>query len=174
MANRVFSRGRAPRRASSLKTWAGFTSGTTWSALSSGTATIVGSFVAGADLTVLRTRGMLSILSDAEVEEEVDGAIGLAIVSEDAFQAGITAVPTPIGDIDSDSWLLWQPFQHARALGTAAGQSPANSQYPLDSKAMRKFHADERVVVVLENGSSVFALRFHLIARMLVRTGAGA
>ena len=167
MAVRRFTRGgQAPRRSSS-KTWAGFTSGSAWDALASGTATIVGSFVAGADVTLLRLRGMLSVLSDAEVEEEVQGALGIAVVSDEAFQSGIGAVPTPMTELSSDLWALWMPFAHARALGTATGQSPAQSNFVIDSKAMRKFNADERLVVVLEN-EGAFGMRFHVNVRALV------
>ncbi len=171
MANRQRFPVRA-RRAPSRKTWAGISSGTSWTTLAANTTVIVGSLVTTGQVTLLRTRGLMAILSDAEVEEEIQGALGMAVVSEDAFNAGAASMPDPIADIDSDSWVLWQPFQHARALGTATGQSPANSEYVLDSKAMRKFHADERVALLLANNNATFGMRFHIILRSLVRLGA--
>jgi len=161
-------RGVIRRSRSSNKTWAGLSSGDTWTPVAAGGSLIVGSFIVGLDSTLVRVRGMLGILSDSEVEEEVHGAIGIARVTEDAFSSGIAAVPVPIADIDSDSWVLWQPFIHARAVGTASGQSPAQSNFVLDSKAMRKFTATDRLVIVLENDSSVFGLRFMAIVRALV------
>ncbi len=170
MVHRI-SRGFPRRRSSSLKTWGGFTSAAIFTTLAADSTVIVGSFISGADVTVLRTRGLLSIISDQEAaDEEVNGAFGLAVVSEDAFAAGAGSVPSPIGDIGSDSWLVWLPWTHT----IRNGQSETVSQFPIDSKAMRKFHADERVVVVLTNESTTFGLQFYLSIRQLVSTGAGA
>ncbi len=174
MANRSVRRFPA-RRASSLKTWAGLSSGTTWGTLAANSSVLIGSFITNFnDETLLRTRGELAILSDGEVEEEIQGALGMAVVSRDAFGIGITAVPLPINDIDNDSWVVWAPYHHARALGTASGQSPAETKLVIDSKAMRKIHGEQNLVVVLQNENTSFGLRFHLTVRVLARTGAGA
>ncbi len=156
------------RRSPSSKQWAGFTSGTSWNTLGAATSFIVGSFTAGSDLTLLRTRGLLAVLSDSEVEEEIMGAIGITVATEDAFGQGVNAIPTPISDIGSDQWVMWTPFAHARAVGSATGQSPAQTNFTIDSKAMRKFHADQRLVVVIENDSASFGMRYHLTIRTLV------
>ena len=154
------------------KTWGGFTSGAAWVAVAGSQSSILGSFVAGTDVTVLRTRGLLSIRSDQEgIDEEVNGALGLAVVSEDAFGIGVTAVPTPIADIGSDAWLMWMPFSHAFRFAAAVGlNEPIQSMFTIDSKAMRKFHADERVVVVIENEPTV-GFELNLMVRQLVSTG---
>ena len=147
-----------------------FGSAASFSSLAAGSSVIVGSFVSGGDATVVRTRGMLQILTDQRAAtEEVHGALGMAVVSQDAFDSGIAAVPTPISDIGSNSWLLWTPFEHAFGFGSNIGiQEPSSSVFTFDSKAMRKFNADQRLVVVLENSRSAFGLRFHLIIRTLV------
>ena len=160
-----------PRRTSgSNKTWAGLTSGTTWTSVAANGSIIAGSFIVGLDSTMVRIRGMLGILSDqAAADEEVHGAIGIARVTEDAFSSGIAAVPVPIADIDSDSWVMWQPFIHAfRRLDATGIAEPAQSNFVIDSKAMRKFTATDRMVIVLENDSSVAGLRFMLVIRALV------
>ena len=163
------------RRSSSLKTWAGFTSGVAFTALAAGSSVVVGSFIAGADLTLLRTRGLLAIQNDQIASsEDVHGALGMARVSEDAFNTGTGALPDPVDDIGSDSWVVWLPFAHTIQRGASGVNAPAASLFVVDSKAMRKFHADERLAVVLRNENSVAGLQYHLTLRALVRTGAGA
>ena len=175
MAVRRFARGgRTASQLRSKKEWAGFSSGTGVTTLAAATSVIVGSFVvtAGPE-TILRTRGLLSIKSDQEsADEAVHGALGIAIVSEDAFTVGITAVSTPISDIQNDSWFVWIPFHHAIQIVTAVGYSePAASLFPIDSKAMRKFHSDQRAVVVLQNNAAAAGLNFHLVLRSLAKVG---
>ena len=86
---------------------------------------------------------------------------------EDAFTVGITAVPTPIGDIGSDLWMLWMPFVHTMQRTGTGILAPSESKFVVDSKAMRKLLASERVVVILENENPSFGLRFHLSIRQL-------
>jgi hypothetical protein len=49
----------------------------------------------------------MAISSDqfAQSESQI-GAIGLAVVTDQAVGIGVTAVPTPITDLSSDSWFL--------------------------------------------------------------------
>ncbi len=172
MANRVVRR--FPARRSSSKIWAGFSNATSFQTLPAATSQILGSFVVSAgDETIVRFRGLLSIISDqVAASEEVHGAIGVAIVSEDAFNVGITAVPTPIADIQSDAWMVWQPFAHSilflqtDASGTVITEG-GQTNVVIDSKAMRKIHTDERAVVVIENQAAAFGCLVHLDIRGL-------
>jgi len=176
VANRVVrSRGGYPARRPSLKDWTGLGLDSTYNALAAASAVIVGSFTGLSDVTILRIRGLLSIGSDqVAAGEEVHGALGVAIVSEEAFTVGITAVPLPITNDDSDLWMLWQPFAHGIQFGTGVGfQEPRLSNWVVDSKAMRKMSNDQRAVIVLQNSAAAAGLIWHLDIRALARTGAG-
>ncbi len=49
------------------------------------------------EVTIVRTRGLVTVfLSAGGTLEGFDGAIGICVVSENAFNVGITAVPTPV------------------------------------------------------------------------------
>ena len=57
-----------------------------------------------------------------------DGAVGLCIVSENAFNAGIASIPTPITDIQWDGWLWYQSFSlRTPTAGTVSlGEGPTS------------------------------------------------
>jgi len=57
--------------------------------------------------TVIRSYVSILVVSDqaAAIEKQL-GAIGIVVVSEQAFAIGVTAIPTPITDAGSDLFLL--------------------------------------------------------------------
>ena len=175
MAQRSVGRSRFPSRRPSLKDWAGLGLDSTFNALAAASSVIVGNFTGLSDVTILRIRGLLSIGSDQTAAGgEVHGALGVAIVSEEAFTIGITAVPLPITNDSSDLWMLWQPFSHGIQRLTSVGfAEPRLSNWVVDSKAMRKMSNDQRAVVVLQNSAATAGLIWHLDLRSLARTGAG-
>ena len=116
--------------------------------------------------TIVRTRGELWVASDqASSSEEPFGAMGFAVVSEQARVAGVTAVPTPITEEGSEKWFIWQSW----LAYFATGQGVTWQRYSFDSKAMRKIADGDAIVVVLENASAVFGAEFILKFRMLVK-----
>ena len=106
-------------------------------------------------LTITRMRGeLLVFLTSADgVNTGYDGAVGIGLVSDEAFAAGVASMPTPIDDIDYEEWIWFQLF-HARApLAITAAASvvgPAFGRYSIDNKAMRKFPVGKTLVAVLE------------------------
>jgi len=118
-------------------------------------------------LTVVRVRGLLYVTSDQQVARETgNGAIGMAVVSDQALAIGVTALPLPLTDASSDKFLLWMPFswgQHASA-GT-----PIGFEFPFDSKAMRKVQDGEALVMVVQNASSSFGIDYQIMFRILVK-----
>ena len=59
--------------------------------------------------TIVRTRGTLAVYSDQVIASETArSAMGLAVVSDQAAAVGITAVPTPITDQDSDLFFVYE------------------------------------------------------------------
>ena len=71
------------------------------------------------------------------------GALGIGIVTTDAFDAGITAVPGPFSDSDWDGW-IWHHFFQLRGIAVqsqgadvAINSVGGTLRIPIDSKAMR-------------------------------------
>ena len=103
-------------------------------------------------LTLVRTRGafVLEMLVSGGATNEVTGAVGMIVVSSDAFAAGIASLPGPLTDIEND-WFVYEPF----ALGTEATNPPADSrvshvQRQFDSRGMRKLKFGDVLVMVIE------------------------
>ncbi len=106
--------------------------------------------------TVIRTRGVWSIKSDQVIAGEPQAAgLGSCVVSDQAAAIGVTAVPTPITDMSSDLWFVYEfllaEFTFVSAVGFDA-QGAVSGKY--DSKAMRKVEDGQDVITVLEVPSS--------------------
>jgi len=127
--------------------------------------------ISGEPFTIMRTRGILTIESDQfAATENPFGAMGMAVVSEEALAAGVTAVPQPYSNSESDLFFVHQFFWSQFVFGDATGFSTDAHSFEFDSKAMRKVQPEERIVVVLENGSNAFGLNFLLNFRMLMKS----
>ncbi len=166
MARRSVSRGRFPVRQPRSTEWVASVDRTALVTLAAGTASLDQSFNIAEPSTVVRVRGELWIASDqASANEGPFGALGFAIVSDQASAIGVTAVPTPIADQSSDLFFVHQPFQGF----FATGQGKTWQRHTFDSRAMRKVNEAETVVVVIENAEATFGLDYILIFRMLVK-----
>ena len=104
-------------------------------------------------LTIVRLRGSFAAYLEtaAAVGQGYQGAIGLGVVSENAFGVGITAVPTPITDSTWDGWLYHRFFGVHRSLAaTGAGEGSSQIRFEVDSKAMRKIPESDALIAVVE------------------------
>ena len=103
--------------------------------------------------TIVRTRGMLTVNSDQlAASESQEIGFGMAVVSDQASAIGVTAVPTPVQDMGSDLFFVYEGVVNDLIFGDATGfQSAAQTTKYFDSKAMRKVSEDQDVVVVLES-----------------------
>jgi len=102
--------------------------------------------------TVVRVRGMIQVVSDqVAVGEFQSGALGVAVVSDQASAIGITALPTPITDKGSDLWFVYQHFMSSNSAATAASIAKLSTEVEYDSKAMRKVEDGQDVVFVVES-----------------------
>ncbi len=158
---------RGPKRATQ---WLGSSTETDISSLAAGTVLLDQTFAFGEPATIVRTRGTLWVGSDQVVADEFPfGALGMAVVTDEAVAAGAASIPAPEADSDSDQWFLWTPFQASLQFGSAIGfQSPSMARYDFDSKAQRKVHDGSTAVVMIENASATDGMRFLLLFRMLV------
>ena len=106
MARRQFARGAAAISQKRLTSWFQFQPIRVTGAAGG---TIMFSLNAAAlalrPFTIVRSRFEVGIISDqtAATEDQL-GAIGMAVVSDQAVAVGVTAVPTPITDMGSDLW----------------------------------------------------------------------
>ncbi len=83
------------------------------------------------------------------------GAVGRCVVSDQAAAIGVTAVPTPITDQDSDLWIMYEQ-QFGRFGGTAVEEVGKLMQ--IDSKGMRKVDDGQDLITVFETGASTESL----------------
>jgi hypothetical protein len=101
--------------------------------------------------------------------EQAMGAFGVAVVSDQASAIGVTAVPTPITDADSDLWFTFQ-YGIARLIFDAGGAiHTAPTVYQFDSRAMRKVEQGQDIVSTFENASGTDGLLYLALWRMLVK-----
>jgi len=156
MARRDFRRGAAAIRAKRETLWA---ADTTFEVTLAGAPTAVlalslsAATLALRPFTVVRTRGFLHCQSDQAAAPETFGVgLGMAVVSDQAVAIGVTAVPTPVTDKQSDLWYVYESLFGA-TIGNAFVGNMANRgvQKEIDSKAMRRVEEGQDLIVVVEN-----------------------
>lgn len=110
-------------------------------------------------LTIVRTRGQISVRPTvATADLDIVGAFGAAIVSTEAFTAGIASVPEPFSDADWGGWYVWRSFAYSMEFGTAVGVERLSWDFEVDSKAMRKLSSNETIVFVAESIVGAFSI----------------
>ena len=161
--------GFAPRRQGTnrLVQWVG-PALQTYVAVASGGATLISSFTPGESLTIVRTRGMVSVRPESNAADvELVGAIGFGIVSDEAFAAGVASMPEPFNDADWSGWFVWRSFSYDIEFSDATGVGFLNWDFEVDSKAMRKLGPNETAVLIAESFTGAFRVSSPL--RMLVK-----
>ena len=105
--------------------------------------------------TIVRTRFELALWSDqaAAIEEQTAG-FAMAVVSDQASAIGVSAVPTPITDMASDLFFVYQLLYADESNLT--DRTRLATRMTIDSKAMRKVDIGQDLVVVaeLDSGTS--------------------
>ncbi len=120
--------------------------------------------------TVVRTRGILFGRSDqTAASENWGGAMGIAVVSDQASAVGITALPTPVTDFGSDLWFMLLQQQGRFDLKSAVGVLESGRTVDIESKAMRKVDVGQDIVVVIETTSFNLSWSTSLGFRMLIK-----
>ena len=106
-------------------------------------------------LTIVRLRGImkLTLLTAGAAGDGFFGACGIGIVTDEAFAAGITAVPGPLTDEGDELW-MWHSYFDVRSITAtiADGVNAAGvvALLPIDSKAMRKIPSGNTVFGITE------------------------
>ena len=121
--------------------------------------------------TIVRTHLEVLIRSDQLIADEIQlGAVGLAVVTDQARAVGVTAVPTPVSDDNSDSWFVHQFLFSSFAFISGVGfDSGDGRNYTIDSKAMRKVTDSDDVVVVVEGSTVGDGLQIIVGGRVLIK-----
>ncbi len=122
--------------------------------------------------TIIRTHCKFNIRSDQTgVSEDQIGAVGFGLVNDVAGAVGASAIPGPAADCGWGGWFAHQffitGFQFVSGVGV---ESVRGKEYTIDSKAMRKFSAEEDIAVMLENFGTT-GLSFAISFRMLIKAG---
>ncbi len=128
----------------------------TYVGVAGGGATLISSFDPDAaglpSPTIVRTRGFVSVQpTSVAADLEITGAMGIGIVSDQAFIAGVASIPEPFTDADWDGWYVHQMFNYKFQFSDATGFNFPRWDFEIDSKAMRKIGPNETIVVVAES-----------------------
>jgi len=121
--------------------------------------------------TIVRTHLELNFQSDQSAATQLQfGAFGIAVVNDTAAALGITAVPAPITNLDSDLWYVHQSMLASFISKTQVGiEATAGKQYTIDSKAMRKVNNDQNIVLVLESDTLGGGVAVDGLGRFLIK-----
>ena len=120
--------------------------------------------------TIIRTRLLIQIQSDQTVTSEaVAGVYARIVVSNEAADAGINSISTPIAEPDA-SFMVYQPLIANFTFISGVGvESRVGFQYTVDSKAMRKIGLQDDLVGVIELGGASEGALIMIEGRMLVK-----
>ena len=120
--------------------------------------------------TIVRTRFILFARSDQRAATEVYGvSVGLSIVTEQALAIGVTALPTPVTDADSDSFHTWDTIQSQISVTTDVGVLENGVIKYVDSKAMRKVEDGFDEAFVIEGNGLGGGCDVAKIGRQLIK-----
>jgi len=123
--------------------------------------------------TVVRTRGLVGVSSDQQAAtEDYGGAFGICVVSDQAIAIGVTAVPTPITDDNSDLWFMIERVHGRFSFGSNIGFREVGQFRTFDSRAMRKVEEGQDLSGVVESeaaGYTASGCIFKAYARILIK-----
>ena len=106
----------------------------------------------GAETTIVRIRGsgILLLKTTAAGGDGFAVGLGIGLVENNAFAAGIASLPGPLGDTDWDGW-MWHLVCHVQSVTAtiADGVNAVGSicRYEVDTKAMRKFDGGAQTLI---------------------------
>ncbi len=136
--------------------------------MASGTAVIMFSAPFTDGLTIIRNRGFVQITSSLAADLDFTGAIGLGVVTSEAFAAGVASIPEPFTDADWGGWMVWKSFAYSVDVLDATGTNTFPGwNFEIDSKAMRKVGPNSVAVGIAESQAGAFNVNW--VNRMLVK-----
>ncbi len=124
--------------------------------------------------TVVRIRGYLNIFSDVtsptvNTLESPFGAVGIAIVDGEAFDAGVASLPTPYTEAGDTQWMFHSYWSaNTGNFGAGSGWS-VPFRLTIDNKSMRKITSSDVMVWFIQNQSATDAALFTWATRVLIK-----
>jgi len=116
--------------------------------------------------TVVRTRGIIRVISDqVAAQEEYEGVVAAEVVTQAASIGGIGSIPTPLTESDGD-YFMYEPFL---GLQVAATGNNHPVTFNVDSKAMRKIGVDDQIVFVAQTSVGSQGVDVAMVGRMLIK-----
>ena len=162
-------RAAGPRR---LTSWSASTPASVYTVFAASSSILLDVFTPTVERqTVVRIRGIFCYRSDQiSATETVLLSLGIGIVEEPAAAIGITAIPTPGAEADSELWMYHQYMSSRFVFITGVGYIHNDvTTVQVDSKAMRKMDGTQRLVVVVQNqgtsGASVLG-QFRILTKL--------
>ena len=151
------------RRSQKTTDWGVGAGGTVLTSLTASGSSILGAGAAPVEpKTIVRTRGLFSAsLTVGAAGNGFFGAVGIGIVSQPAFTAGIASMPTPISEAVWEGW-MWYSFFDCRT-GVNPDDGSSIHRIEVDSKAMRKVSNDDVIfaaIEVVEVGTATLEVQF--------------
>ena len=115
----------------------------------------IGVAIGEAPVTLVRTRGHWKIrpATFSGAVQIIRAALGLIVVSADAFAIGVTAMPGPIDNAEND-WIVWSPLALSVPAAAITGQL-SDADAVIDSRGMRKLKGGDVLAVVIDVVSDV-------------------
>jgi len=167
-------RGTFPQRSRRSVTWGVGPGGESSLLVAGSSNAILGSSVVatGTEVTVVRTRGAFSTYL-VMAAAAIDGffyAVGIGVVTAQAFGAGVASLPDPFDDTDWDGW-LWHHFGSVFSpTGTIGSSVMEAERLEIDSKGMRKLDANEVLFATISTTEvGTATMRVQLDSRMLFK-----
>ncbi len=167
--------GRTPQSMRRKTEWAGSADVTAVTVLAAGTAVLdqvldQAALASVVPATIIRTVGWVNWSTDqVALGETPFGALGMAVVTEQAQVAGVAAIPTPITEEANDVWFLYQPFVSDIFVADATGIMKGGNVFEFDSRAQRKVQDGDAIIVALENASAAHGGQYIVKFRMLFK-----
>ena len=121
--------------------------------------------------TVIRSVGSLYVTSDQVANSETQAvAWGACVVTDQAVAIGVTAVPTPIVDVNSDAWFAYAFAWNATQVASSIGMGfAAGTVTHFDSRAMRKVEEGQDLITVIETASISDGVVIRVQERLLLK-----
>ena len=128
-------------------------------------------------MTLVRIRGqfLIYVVTADVVNAGFPYAVGMCMVTEDAFAVGVTAIPDPFTDNGWDGWIWYHSgfiFAGSATEDEFVGRAGSSlERVVVDSKAMRKWPEENVLVGIVGFGTEVGSaiVRFHAETRVLVK-----
>ena len=103
--------------------------------------------------TIVRLRGSLVayLTATSAANDGFHCAIGVGLVSDEAFAVGVASIPGPLTEADNEIWMYHRFFDiHSPTATLASADVSQSVAFEVDSKAMRKWDDDKTLVAMLE------------------------